>query len=826
MRSRRPRNRALLSLGASAILVVLGSLALWAGSLRLPDLTSFEERKVEQSTKLYDRTGEILLYDLHGNAKRTIITYEEMPRHIKNATVAIEDAEFYEHRGIKPSAILRAVFANILSLGFSQGGSTITQQVIKNSLLTSEKTIARKLKEWVLAVKLEKALTKDEILALYLNETPYGGALYGVEAAAESYFGKPAAELTLAESAYLAALPQAPTFYSPFGTHRDRLEERKNLVLQSMLTHGFITAREHTAALAERPSFKPPEEGGIKAPHFVFYIREYLVEKYGEDALERRGLKVTTTLDYELEREAEAVVAEYAAQNKKNFNAENAGLLALDPATGQILAMVGSRNYFDPDIDGNFNVTLARRQPGSAFKPFVYAEALRKGYTPETVVFDLKTQFSTSCAPDDFSKAAPCFSPDNYDSVFRGPVTFRQALAQSLNVPSVKVLYLAGIPESLKLAKDLGITTLADAGRYGLSLVLGGGEVTLLDMTSSYGVLAADGTRNAPTGILKVEDGTGALLESFSPRPVQVLAPEIARQVTDILADNEARTPAFGERSYLYFEGRDVAAKTGTTNDYRDAWIVGYTPALSVGAWAGNNDNSPMEKKVAGFIVAPLWHAFMERALVERPAEPFRKPPEREENLKPALLGLWQGGEAYVIDRISGKLATEYTPKELREVRALGEPHEILYYLDKNNPRGDAPTDPTRDPQFEYWEYPVALWRAAQGIVPAASKPTAYDDVHGPSLAPRLFLFSPAPNASVSPRERVMVSLSSEGRFPLVKVDLFLNGVPLGSLSRTPFSYSFIPEDAGALPGENALRFVAYDAVQNRAEAETRFLVR
>jgi len=698
--------KTLLKKGALVALAVgffiTGAIILWASTLEIPDLHSFDQRKVAQSTKIYDRTGEVLLYDLHENIQRTVVPFGDISRHIKNATVAIEDAEFYQHHGVKPTAFLRAVVINLTTFGFSQGGSTITQQVVKNSILTQEKLISRKIKEWVLSIKLEKVMSKEDILNLYLNESPYGGNLYGIEEASRAFFNKSATDVTLAEAAYLAALPQAPTYYSPYGNHRDKLEERKNLVLARMLENGFITESEYEEAKGVTVEFSPLQDRGIKAAHFVFFIQEYLEQKYGKRAVEERGFKVITTLDYELQSKAEEIVKVAALENQEKFNAENAGMVAIDPKTGQILVMVGSRDYFDSGIDGNFNVALAKRQPGSSFKPFVYATAFKKGYTPETVVFDLKTQFSTACAPNNFSSEGDCYSPNNYDNVFRGPVTFRNALAQSINVPAVKVLYLAGLNDSLNTARDLGITTLTDSSRYGLTLVLGGGEVSLLDMTSAYGVFANDGVRNPYAGILRIEDGAGNHIEEFQEHPAQVLDSQVTREISDVLSDNAARSPAFGEQSFLYFPGRDVAAKTGTTNDYRDAWIVGYSPAIAVGAWAGNNDNSAMEKRVAGFIVAPMWNAFMQEALKKYPEESFKPPVyDYNENLKPVLRGEWRGGE-YVSTDTPGQVSINI--------------HSILYWVDKNNPRGPRPENPANDPQFRYWEYPVQIWAAGQQL--------------------------------------------------------------------------------------------------------------
>ncbi|MDP3958291.1 MAG: transglycosylase domain-containing protein, partial [bacterium] len=379
-----------LALSAGAFLCFAALFALWAGSLKIPDLGTFEERRVENSTKIYDRTGKILLYDVHQNIKRTVIPYSDMGANIKNATVAIEDRDFYEHGGVRFRSVIRAILVNLhLWPGYAgQGGSTITQQVIKNALLTKEKKISRKVKEWILATKLEQTMSKEDILTLYLNESPYGGPVYGIGEAASYYFGKRPSDLTVAEAAYLAALPQAPTYYSPYGKHRDELERRKNLVLSKMRELGFITAEEHAAAQGETVVFVPQYEGGAKALHFVMWVREYLAETYGEEAL-LSGLKVTTTLDYNLQKKAEEIVLAGALENEKKFNAKNAAMVAIDPKTGQVLVMVGSRDYFDKEIEGNFNVALAHRQPGSSFKPVVYATAFMKGYTPETVLFDL-----------------------------------------------------------------------------------------------------------------------------------------------------------------------------------------------------------------------------------------------------------------------------------------------------------------------------------------------------------------------------------------------------------------------------------------------------
>ena len=705
-------------------LIGVGIILVWISTLDIPDLSSFEERKVQQSTKIYDRTGKILLYDLHQDVRRTIVPYEDISRHIKNATVAIEDDTFFEHSGVRPLAILRSMATNMLNGGGpfnGAGGSTITQQVIKNSILQHEKTITRKIKEAILAFRLEQVLTKEEILSHYLNESPYGGTIYGVEEASLTFFGKPASDVTLAEATYLAALPQLPTYYSPYGNHIDDLEKRKNLVLDRMLAQKFITKEEFDGAKAEKVEFKPQVATGIRAPHFVFYVRDYLVEKYGEESLAERGLKVITTLDWELQEKAEEIVKEKALYNKKAYNAENAALVASDPTNGHILVMVGSRDYFDKEIDGNYNIALAERQPGSSFKPFVYATAFTKGYTPETVVFDLKTQFSTACPPDNFTSEGECYSPDNYDHTFRGPVNFRNALAQSLNIPAVEALYLAGIPASIKMARDMGISTLKGGNQYGLTLVLGGGEVKLLEMVGAYGTFANEGTRNELESIIRIEDNDGNVLEESKPKPKQVLDPDVARQISDILSDNIARTPLFGANSPLYFPGRDVAAKTGTTNDKRDVWVMGYTPNLVVGAWAGNNDNSSMSE-ISGLVISPLWRAFMDVALPKFESKKFTAPPRTPDTIKPVLRGVWFDPIELVKTDTSEKEDSKNSKKVDSEKQVEKAPisvdgaiqgaHSILYFVNKDDPRGPQPTNPGNDPQFALWEYPVSLWKA------------------------------------------------------------------------------------------------------------------
>lgn len=768
----------LLAIAASGVFVA------WAFFASVPAVDTIENRIVGESTKIYDRTGEVLLYDVHGTMRRTEVPLEAISPYIRNASVAIEDDSFYQHKGFRPLSFLRAVLVNLRLIPgiVGQGGSTITQQVVKNTLLTQDKTLIRKAKEIVLAMKLEHIATKDEILTIYLNETSYGGTIYGVEEATQYFFGKPAKDVSIAEAAYIAALPQAPTRYSPYGNRRDELESRKNLVLSRMRDLGYINEDEYAAASAEVVTFRPQSDSGIKAPHFVFYVLEYLEEKYGADLVAQGGLRVVTSLDWELQLKAEEIVRRRALENEKNFNAENAGLVAIDPKTGQVLVMVGSRGYFDEDIDGKVNIALAKRQPGSSFKPFVYATAFGKGYTPETVVFDVPTQFSTACSVSDvLNSEPPCYSPGNYDGSFKGPMTLRNALAQSQNIPAVKTLYLAGIPESIETARNMGITTLENQDRYGLTLVLGGGEVTLLDITSAYSVFANDGIRNASTGVLSVEDSKGEVLESYEKHEIRALDPQIARLVTDVLSDNNARTPAFGANSPLHFPGHDVAAKTGTTNDYRDVWIVGYTPAIAVGAWGGNNDNTPLERRVASFVIAPLWNEFMKLAIEKYSAGDFTPPaPDPEESsLPPVLRGEWNSNPSLGI-------------------------HDILYWVNKDSPRTGSPN--FSDAQFPYWEFAVNAW--ANGL---GTGTTSVQNVN-------FRIISPNPAAQISFSTPFDTAVSFDPLLGIRSVTYYLNGEFVGVSAQAPYIIAVQPR----IPGIQTLRAVA-DSLLGPIEHTTTF---
>lgn len=671
----------------SISVIAVALLITWLSTIQLPDFNNFENRNIANSTKIYDRTGKIVLYNIHDNVRRTAVPIEEIHPYIRQATISIEDAHFYEHFGFRPTSFIRAVLANIMNAGYAQGGSTIDQQVIKNALLTPEKTISRKLKEILLSIKLDRELPKDTILQIYLNESPYGGTIYGVEEASLTYFNKHAKDITLTEAAYLAALPQAPTYYSPYGKHREALEKRKNLVLQRMHDLGYITIEQMKESQKEQVLFEKDLSNSGKALHFVMYIREYLEEKFGVDMVQNGGLKVITTLDYDLQKQFEQIVKDGAFENEKKFKAKNSALVAIDPKTGQILSMVGSRDFFDTEIPGQFNIATAFRQPGSSFKPIVYAAAFKLGYTPETVLFDVATQFSSLCDADgtplrSSTNESVCYMPENYDGLFRGPVTLREALAQSLNIPAVKLLYLTGLSNAVNLAQAMGLSTINDPSRYGLSLVLGGGEISLLELTNAYGVFADNGIYHKQQGILEIRDRDDSILQKFSMNEVEVLPESVTTLISSVLTDNVARTPSYGANSALYYKERPVAVKTGTTNDYKDVWVVGYTPSIVIGMWAGNNDNTPIDKRTAGFVLAPVWRKAMDAAVKDTQIEYFPDPLPNTSS-KPVLHGIYCANDGI---------------------------HTILNYVTKNDPDGIPPNNPTNDSQYQLWETGIQKW--------------------------------------------------------------------------------------------------------------------
>lgn len=747
--------------------------------------TPWNIKKTQSATpaQIFDRNGKPI-YSVYGGEKRFDLTPTQIPLTVKEATITAEDRNFYHHFGIDLKGVARAAYNDIFNRsGFVSGGSTITQQYVKNALLSPQKTFDRKIKEVILSLEVEMMYSKEQILAMYLNEISYGNNAYGIQAAAKTYFGKDAKDLTLAETAMLAALPQRPTYFSPYGTHPDERIARVNWILDGMVKQNYATQADVDKAKTEAKNlkFSPPNQY-ITAPHFVQYVKEQLVQAYGEKMVNEGGLKVTTTLDLEKQGIAEQTLKD-SASRLGSINATNAALVSIDPKTGEILAMVGSIDYFNNSIDGQVNVADAQRQPGSSFKPIVYATAFKGKYNPATVLWDVPTDFGN-------------YKPQNYDGNFRGPVSIRSALAQSLNIPAVKALYLAGVPQSLQTAHDMGITTLNQPDRYGLSLVLGGGEVKLTDLTAAYGVFANQGKIVPMTPILKVTTGSGNVLEDNTSRSdsvsagKQVIDPQIAYEISSILSDNNARAPEFGSNSALYFSDRPVAAKTGTTSEYRDAWTIGYTPDVVTGVWVGNNNNSKMTAGAAGAMAAaPIWHSYMAKVFANTPVADFQMP---------------DGITKVMVDKLSNKLPTQFSPETITDIFAKWQVpttkddiHTVVR-IDKasgllatadcpdaftenrviTNLHSEVPTNPA-------WEGPVRAAAASMGInlsMPSNQTSCTYSTNEG-----GLIFASPTDGANVSPSFTVKIATKTKN---VKKVDLAIDDKTVGSDSSGPFNFS------------------------------------
>lgn len=578
-------------------------------------------RRVDNlSTIIYDRDGQVL-YDIYEDENRIPVKLDEIPTYLKQGTLAIEDKDFYKHSGVDLKGMLRGVFNTLTGQGL-QGGSTLSQQLVKNALLTSERNVSRKIKEFILTVNVEGRYTKDEILQMYLNEAPYGGTAWGVESASQSYFGKHAKDLNLTESAILAGLPQRPSYYSPFGPEPKAYIGRATDVLRRMREDGYITSQQEQDAKKKLPNVKFSENGArFKAPHFVTYVRQQLVSQFGEEMVENGGLRVTTTIDGDLQEQAEEIVTE-EIEKLEDLDVSNGAAVVLDPKTGEILAMVGSKDYFseDPEFQGKFNVAVQGiRQPGSALKPITYAASFEQGYTPSSVIMDVETHFPGG------SQDQKDYVPKNYDGKFVGPIQIRYALANSKNIPAVKTTAWVGVKDILRLAHDMGISTLEptqeNLNRLGLSITLGGGEVTLLDLTSAYGTFANKGVTQPTVSILKVTDANNSTIFQYKPsKGRQVLDEGITFLISHILQDNDARKDVFGTNSYLRIAGKTVSVKTGTTDENKDNWAVGYTGDVAVGVWVGNNDNSSMNSKLVSGVTgaAPIWNRVMREALKDR----------------------------------------------------------------------------------------------------------------------------------------------------------------------------------------------------------------
>jgi 1A family penicillin-binding protein len=769
------------------------------------------------STRIYDRNGHLLheILDPRGG-RRILVPYEEISPYLINATVATEDKRFWQHRGVDPIAFMRAVVQNVEAGGVVSGFSSIPQQLVRIVLLSPEErtevTIRRKMREAVLASEVSRRYSKREILEIYLNEINYGNLAYGIEAAADTYFAKTASELNLAEASLLAGLPQAPAHWDPY-LDLERARRRQAVVLDLMAEEGYITQAEAEAAKVE-PLNLQPLRFDMESPHFVTWIQQVLEEKYGADVLYLSGLSVITTIDSDLQAIAQEEIQAHleALQGK---HATNASLVAIKPDTGEILAMVGSADFSDPAISGQVNVALRPRQPGSSIKPVTYVTALERGWTPATLIWDVTTEFK-----DGLGRS---YVPRNYDHKEHGPVLLRRALAQSLNIPAVKTLDFVGLPAMLDTARRLGITSLTRPD-YGLSLTLGSGEVTLLELTGAYAVFANQGQRVPPVSILRIEDAAGRVIEEVQPPAgEQVISPQHAYLITDILADNKARAPAFGKNSPLKLS-RPAAAKTGTTDDWRDALTIGYTPDLAAGVWVGNADNTPMKQVAGAQGAGPIWHNFMERALADQPARQFPRPagierieisaasgslpsaacsPDRRrtEIFAPGHgpLGPEYDFHQFIrIDTSTNALATEYCPANLVEER--------YYYI-------------LPGPEGQYWAQKRDIAQPPADLCPVHT---------GPS---QVALFQPAPGATVAQAVDVIGQANMAG-FDHYVVEYGEGRDPIGWGHVAGPIYS--PVDHGLLAvwdvsslanRDYSLRVVVFDHLGNGVEARTWVLV-
>lgn len=769
----------------------------------LPDPDHLQDRMIVESTKMYDRTGKHLIYELYDEKKRTVVDISSLPHYIVDATISIEDAHFYEHKGIRWTSLVRAIISDALHLSSGRGGaSTLTQQLVKNAILTNEQTLTRKIKEGILALQIERVYSKDQILKLYFNEIPYGSTNYGIESAAQAYYGKTAKDLTLAEAATLAAMPQAPTRYIQ---HPDLLKGRRDYILTKMHEYNYITEAQMLEAQGQNSDIHPTKSSSV-APHFVDYLKEQLVDEYGEKMIDQGGLKVTTTLDYDLQVAANDIVKRGVAAAEKKYNATNGALLSIDATNGEILAMVGSRDYFDAAHGGMFNVvTQSVRQPGSSFKPIVYAAAFEKGFPPETILFDTET---------DFPYDGKIYHPHDYDGNTRGPVTMRQALQGSLNIPAVKTVFLVGIDNALDFAQRMGYTTFGDRSQFGPSVVLGGGGVHMIEHVRAFDAFANGGKMNEPIGILKVEDRSGNDITPKRTDAKQVVAPELAATVSSVLSDNASRAYIFGEKNHLTLGDRPVAAKTGTTNDYHDAWTMGYTPQVVTGVWVGNNDNSVMKRGADGSIVAaPIWQEFMVQATKKLPVVAF---PDAPKNVATnfMLQGLVGGGVSVSIDAVTGKRATEDTPPETIIKRTYVVPHDILYYVNPDDPLGAPPTNPEANPQFNAWEAGVQKWVAGKegSSVVIGTPPTEVDDVHKKEYQPSLTVANPQNGQIVTGDLTTQIDVTAPRG--VQRVEYRLDGQVVGTA--TAFPFNVVISTAGLKTGNHTLDIVAFDDVGNK----------
>lgn len=783
----RSRRAKILTIAATCVLImtIMGTIGVVAAfayfSRDLPSPSKLINREVAQSTKIYDRNG-VLLYDIYdGEHDRTLLEFKDIPQVVKDATISAEDGDFYEHQGFDAKGMAVALFNDLTSRSIAGGGSTITQQLVKNVILQdTRQTPTRKAKELILAIQIERKFSKDDILQIYLNEMPYGGTAYGIEAAAHHYYGKSAKDLTLPEAALLAGMLQSPSRYNPL-VNPDAAYNRQHYVLDQMVKKGKITQKQEQEALATKLNFSSGIATNIKAPHFVMYVRQLLEDEYGTKAVEQGGLKVTTTLDYKKQQIAEEeITKQIEALAKSKANASNAGLISTDPKTGEILAYVGSEDFNDVEHDGNVDIIQQPRQPGSSIKPITYLTAFTKGYTLGTYLGDVPTCFGGD----------PNWCPANSTNNFWGPLQPRVALSNSRNIPAIKMLAMVGSTNMLNMAHKLGITSMNDPKRYGLALALGAAEATPYDMAQVYGTLANQGVQQPLKAVLKVEDPSGRVLESYTPgNGKKIVDPKYVYLVTNILSDNDARKRLFGANNKLQLGNRPAAVKTGTTDDNKDAWTIGYTPSMSTVVWVGNFDNKAMNGIQGSTGATPIWNGFMKRALDGTPVEQFKQP---------------DGIVSVTIDSTSGMLPGPYS-KTRNEIFVKGtEPTQVDTFskqvqVDKDNgllanqatiATGNAQTvvcTQLEEP-VEAWQAQTNDWMSKQG--PPYGCPTETSNLyHTAGDSPIVQITSPANNATVATSFQVTANASSAGT--ITKVTFLLDGVPVSTTTSIPYQYTY-----------------------------------
>lgn len=859
----------LVGLIALFILFTLLFLAILFPSL--PDIDNIQNLVAAESSMILDRDGEVI-YTIHGDENRKTVSLDKISPYAPQAIMSIEDDEFYSHLGVDFKAFLIAICGEFGICDTSRGGSTLTQQFVKNAFLGPERTYTRKAKEIILSLQLESKYTKDEIMEMYLNRIPYGSNIYGVEVASHTFFGKSAAELTIAESAILAAVPKAPSYYSPYGTNKyaviniseeeildlgieseqglvdanpdfiskgligktyifgEEGEERQiyikgrvDFVISRMLELGYISEDEAGTAIEEAKviEFTPFRES-ITSPHFVMYVREMVEAEYGKDQIEKGGLKITTTISGAMQEAADNAIDEYAERNETNFLATNASLVALDPENGQILAMVGSRDFWNDEIDGKVNVSLRPRLPGSSFKPIVYAAAFLQGYAPTTVLYDVRTKFGS------------WYEPENFDGEFRGPVSMRTSLGASLNIPAVKTTYLAGVPNVLDLARKLGVNLNQPDDWYGLSLGLGAGEARLIDMVGAYGTFANGGYRIEPVFILKIEDKNGNILEEYeTPKKRDlILDPQVAYLINNILSDREARPDEYW-RGMLTIPGHTNGAKTGTSNKKKndvnypfDTWTIGYTRQLAAGVWAGNANGDHLSLKASGLDVAsPIWKKFMVEATKEMENKQFEKPEgikylkvskksgklptenTPEEDIVTGTFASFSTPREYdnsyqlvEIDKVSGKLATEYTPESAIEEKPFFSHHSI------------QPDNPN-------WENAVRAW--AEENDEDEEAPTEYDDVHtaeNMTEKPQITITSPSSKSTVSP-PYVGVWVDIDSPAGISKVEYYWDDELVHTAGTSPFKGNIEVSSKEKNGSSHTIKAIVYDELYRSSQS-------